>query len=1172
MVSNEVIQEFLEGTDPQKYIVAIEASYGSNEVHLVINDPEKGKYIEVDTYQPFLWLKHDVVNVIYGGNRKRIRDAMRKHNIEIKALEISDEDGNVPERLEEGYKYMAICKDGSYNNLTNFFKYGGLEVYSKDKDRPKYFTVFSPVEQYLIQTGKRLFKGMDDYDDIHRLQFDLETDGLLPTVNSIFQIGVRDNRGFEKIIEVKGNTPKERRESEKAAITEFFDIIDRLKPDLITGYNSENFDWDFIQVRCKKLYINFEQVAKTLNPSVNIKRKDSTLKIGADSENYVQTYMWGYNIVDIWHSVLKTQAINSEIKESGLKYITVYSKIQKKNRVYVVGDQIHSICAYKEVTGAYIIQRYLMDDLWETEKVDGKFNQAAYLVGKLLPTSYMRSTTMGTASQWKLIMAGWSYSKGLAVPALEVKRKFTGGLSRLVEVGYARNVVKLDFAALYPKIELTHDIFPDLDISGVMKGLLTYIVDTRDKFKFLMGGEKAKEGKLKDELAAKRDSLTEEEIKDYEKRIKEANSLKDLYDKKQLPLKILANSFFGAFGAPYIFNWGDTNCAEETTCRGRQYLRLMVRHFTETHGFRALVGDTDGFNFAIPDHIDTIKYVCKANHWKTEKYEAGTELVGLEAVLAEFNEEFMIGRMGLDIDDICESTINFSRKNYANDIDGKVKLVGNTIKSKKMPKYIEEFLGKGIRLLLDGKGYEFVQLYQETVDDIYNYRIPLVKIASKAKVKESLEDYAKYCLTKNKAGQYKSKKAHMEIVKAHNLNVNYGDTIYYVNVGTTKSQGDVKKVKDKKTGKEVVELMCKHIPTEQIEKNPDLTTDEYNVAKYIDMFNKRITPLLVCFEPDIREDFLLGVSKVTRKDINGKIVRKDGKIVKDLVLDQKPSFTRKQCELTAGKPMKPEHQDSYEELMTMEDKEILFWTNVDKVPNNIDLDEWEKIKEDYFAREKQRRLDEIQAEKDRLDEIFKRFEVQDLEQLRTVGILPKQILAFADVTNDVNDNPVFYSKEWNVALCSLHDLFKYEEDAKERVNFYKEMDLNGLDKDERYDAWLESKLNDEFEDEIMSGDTSEEKPIDSIASREESITSVEVETELAEHDVIPEDLSNEELIEAERDVCDKGECGGCEHCDGMGSPEAQKIEHEAMLQNPDYKITMDDVKNCDDCDDDEWGF
>ena len=31
----------------------------------------------------------------------------------------------------------------------------------------------------------------------------------------------------------------------------------------------------------------------------------------------------------------------------------------------------------------------------------------------------------------------------------------------------------------------------------------------------------------------------------------------------------------------------------------------------------------------------------------------------------------------------------------------------------------------------------------------------------------------------------------------------------------------------------------------------------YNVEKYIDQFNKRITPLLVCFHPDIRNKILI---------------------------------------------------------------------------------------------------------------------------------------------------------------------------------------------------------------------------------------------------------------------------------------------------------------------------
>ena len=55
-VSFEEIEEFLEGRDPQKYIVSIEASYHENFVSLIINDPDTGKRIEQHSFQPFVWL------------------------------------------------------------------------------------------------------------------------------------------------------------------------------------------------------------------------------------------------------------------------------------------------------------------------------------------------------------------------------------------------------------------------------------------------------------------------------------------------------------------------------------------------------------------------------------------------------------------------------------------------------------------------------------------------------------------------------------------------------------------------------------------------------------------------------------------------------------------------------------------------------------------------------------------------------------------------------------------------------------------------------------------------------------------------------------------------------------------------------------------------------------
>jgi hypothetical protein len=79
----------------------------------------------------------------------------------------------------------------------------------------------------------------------------------------------------------------------------------------------------------------------------------------------------------------------------------------------------------------------------------------------------------------------WSYKHNLAIPKKLEKRKFTGGLSRLVQVGYSKNVLKLDYSSLYPSIQLVHDVFPACDVTGAMKSMLKYFRDTRIKYKNL---------------------------------------------------------------------------------------------------------------------------------------------------------------------------------------------------------------------------------------------------------------------------------------------------------------------------------------------------------------------------------------------------------------------------------------------------------------------------------------------------------------------------------------------------------------------------------------------------------------------------------------------------------------------------------------------------------------
>ena len=917
--SVEEIEEYLGGYDDQKYIIGVESSYYDNKVHLIIHDPEKGKRIEKHKLIPFLWMKSPNMEIFYGGNRRLIKEKMREFKIKFMPLSVTDEEGNNFKRLEDGYKFLVRCK-GTYGDLLKFFKEGKMGVY--DEEHRNNFLAINPTEQFLIQTGKRLFKGLENYSEIHRLSFDLETTGLEPYNSRIFQIGVKDNREFQHILTIDGEDEDIKDTREREAIVTFFQIITHLKPAIVSGYNSENFDWHFIVGRCEVLGLDIKKIAKTLG-SIPFYRKKQTLKMGPEMEYYEQTHMWGYNIMDVSHAVRRAQAINSSIKSWSLKYITKYSNAAKENRVYVPGDKIGKTFADKEndywlnegngewgilknnelpentikLRGEDVVERYLIDDLWETEKVDDIFNQATYLLAKILPTSFMRSSTMGTAATWKLLMLGWSYKNGIGIPHTMDSQRFIGGLSRLLEVGYSQNVVKFDFASLYPSIQITHNVFTDCDVTGAMKGLLQYNYDYRNLYK-----------ELKNKYASEGDKDKSE-----------------YYDKKQLPLKILNNGMFGSISAPHVFPWGDINEGEKITCTGRQYLRHMIRFFNHK-GFKPLVGDTDGFNFSVPKDVDKFVYTSNGNHRFNK---LGKTYKGMDAVVAEYNDKYMKGVMGLDVDEICQATMNIARKNYADLIDGKVKLVGNSIKSKKMPTYIAEFIDKGVRNLLDGDGYSFVNEYYETVEMIYNQEIPLSKIANKSRVRISLEDYKKKMKTRNKSGGAMARQAHMELIMSEDINVDLGDTIYYVNTGTKKSHGDVQKKTKKNpkyttkqlqitwadTGKqpkdailsEEIILNCKYIPNNIIENDPE-ATGEYNVDRYLDAFNKRVKPLLVCFDPAVRDDILISTP-----------------------LDRK-YFTRQDLELTSGKPYKDTDQDKLEDLLTITEEELEFWNRIDISP------------------------------------------------------------------------------------------------------------------------------------------------------------------------------------------------------------------------------------------------
>jgi hypothetical protein len=116
----------------------------------------------------------------------------------------------------------------------------------------------------------------------------------------------------------------------------------------------------------------------------------------------------------------------------------------------------------------------------------------------------------------------------------------------------------------------------------------------------------------------------------------------------------------------------------------------------------------------------------------------------------------------------------------------------------------------------------------------------------------------------------------------------------YVNNGLKSSHGDVQKKGDG------VQINCYMLDKNILDDNPDLTGD-YNTARAVTTFNKRIEPLLVVFKDEIRAELI-----VTEPENRG-------------------IFTTAQCELINGYPLGEGDQDNLEEVMTPSDNELSYW-------------------------------------------------------------------------------------------------------------------------------------------------------------------------------------------------------------------------------------------------------
>lgn len=410
-----------------------------------------------------------------------------------------------------------------------------------------------PEEQYLVTTGRTYFRDLA-FDQLHRLQFDLETTGLDAARSRIFMVAVRHPAGAEELLEATGTDDA----AEADLIRRLVATITAADPDVIENHNLHGFDLPFLERRARMLGV---PLGLGRIPSLGVRTRQAR----RDQVRYV---LPGRECIDTLDAVRRYDFAVRELPSHGLKAVAKHFGISGPERELVRGDLIYETWR----TDPERVRRYATADVVEVAALARLLGGAAYALAQLAPRRYERLADAGAATGVIDPLLVRTYLKaGHALPAHESGDGTThsGAALHLFATGVAERVVKADVASLYPSLMRTHRIGPQRDRLGAMLALVDGLVERR--------------------LAAKAAA----------KLAPAGSAERFTHEAMSAAMKLVVNTAYGYMAAGGLTRFADVHAANEVTRRGRETLDLMCRELL-ARGVRRLEADTDGVYFAVP--------------------------------------------------------------------------------------------------------------------------------------------------------------------------------------------------------------------------------------------------------------------------------------------------------------------------------------------------------------------------------------------------------------------------------------------------------------------------------------------------------------------------------------------------------------------------------------------
>lgn len=408
------------------------------------------------------------------------------------------------------------------------------------------------------------------------LSFDLEINspnGLpQPERDPIIIISFSSNYGLEKTFSTKRSSSAFVRtvQNEKELLQKFVGTIKSENPDIITGYNSDSFDFPYIKERANKLGVSLKLgIDESILKVITVPKKAAMIK--------------GRIHVDLYRIVLRHLQLNSHTVGS------VYKELFGIDRIDIPASEIYN--CWNDGDRREAVFRYSIEDAKAIIQIGERMLpmsiELARIVGQSLFDIVRRGT--GTQVKWHLIRKAFEFNHIIPNEPGKFERNVVGGYVKEPVQGLHENIFYFDFRSLYPSIIVAKNISPEtLCQEGDEK---TCHIAPEFGYKF----KKEPMGFIPTATA----QILNERIR-IKSMMKESTDPEErqILNFRQEALKTLISTIYGLYNHPQ-YRWYCVEASEAITAWGKDFL-IKTMEKAEKHGFKPVYADTDGFFVTVP--------------------------------------------------------------------------------------------------------------------------------------------------------------------------------------------------------------------------------------------------------------------------------------------------------------------------------------------------------------------------------------------------------------------------------------------------------------------------------------------------------------------------------------------------------------------------------------------